>query len=123
MEGFNEEKVVGPFDKLADELHKPVISKFQRRHVNALSIDDTWRADLVDMSEWEKQNKGYKYMLNVIDVFSKYSWSIPMKNKTGLATLEAFSKIVKESDRIPQHIWVDKGKEFYKDVNNWLKEN
>ena len=63
-------------------------------------------------------------MLNVIDVFSKYAWSIPMKNKTGLTTLEAFKKIVKESGRIPKHLWVDKGKEFYnKDVNSWLKEN
>ena len=76
------------------------------------------------MREWEKQNKGYKYLLNVIDVFSKYAWSIPMKNKTGLTTLDAFRKIVKESGRIPKHIWVDKGKEFYnKDVNSWLKEN
>ena len=76
------------------------------------------------MREWEKQNKGYKYMLNVIDVFSKYAWSIPMKNKTGLTTLDAFRKIVKESGRIPKYIWVDKGKEFYnKDVKNWLKEN
>ena len=76
------------------------------------------------MREWGKQNSGYKYMLNVIDVFSKYAWSIPMKNKTGLTTLEAFKKIVKESGRIPNHIWVDKGKEFYnKDVNSWLKEN
>ena len=76
------------------------------------------------MREWEKQNKGYKYMLNVIDVFSKYAWSIPMKNKTGVTTLEAFKKIAKQSDRIPKHLWVDKGLEFYnKDVNGWLKEN
>ena len=61
------------------------------------------------MREWEKQNKGYKYMLNVIDVFSKYAWSIPMKNKTGLTTLEAFKKILKECGRIPKRIWVDKG--------------
>ena len=110
--------VVGPFEKLADELHKPVKRKFQRRHVNAFSIDDVWGADLVDMREWEKQNKGYKYMLNVIDVFSKYAWSIPMKNKTGGTTFEAFRKIANESGRIPKHLWVDKGLEFYnKDVN------
>ena len=63
-------------------------------------------------------------MLNVIDVFSKCAWSIPMKNKTGLTTLEAFKKIAKESGRIPKHIWVDKGLEFYnKDVKIWLTEN
>jgi len=98
--------------------------KFQRRHVNAFSIDDVWGADLVDMREWEKQNKGYKYMLNVIDVFSKYAWSIPMKNKTGVTTSEALRKIAKESGRIPKHIWVDKGLEFYnRDVTGWLEEN
>jgi transposase InsO family protein len=76
------------------------------------------------MGEWNKENKGFKYMLNVIDVFSKYAWSIPMKNKTGVTTLEAFRKIAKESGRICKHLWVDKGLEFYnKDVNGWLKEN
>src|SRR5206468_3158755 len=71
-----------------------------------------------------KQNSGYKYMLNVIDVFSKYAWSIPMKNKTGLTTLEAFQTIAKESGRIPKHLWVNKGLEFYnKGVSSWLKEN
>jgi hypothetical protein len=76
------------------------------------------------MREWEKQNKGYKYMLNVINVLSKYAWSIPMKNKTGVTTLEAFKKITKESGRIPKHLWVDKGLEFYnKDVTSWLEEN
>ncbi len=76
------------------------------------------------MREWEKQNKGYKYMLNVIDVFSKYAWSIPMKNKTAETTLNAFKKIVKDSGRIPKHLWVDKGLEFYnKYMTEWLNEN
>jgi len=76
------------------------------------------------MKEWKAQNKGYKFMLNVIDVFSKFAWSIPMKDKTGKTTLEGFRKIVKESGRIPKHIWVDKGLEFYnKDVTGWLEEN
>ena len=76
------------------------------------------------MREWEKQNKGYKYMLNVIDVFSKYAWSIPMKNKTGVTTLEALRKIAKESGRLGKHFWVDRGLEFYnRDVTGWLEEN
>ena len=76
------------------------------------------------MREWEKQNKGFKYMLNVIDVFSKYAWSIPMKNKTGETTLESLRKIHRESGRIPKHLWVDKGLEFYnKYVTGWLKQN
>jgi hypothetical protein len=63
-------------------------------------------------------------MLNVIDVLSKYAWSVPMKNKTAETTLNAFKEIVKESGRIPKHIWVDRGLEFYnKYMTEWLKEN
>ena len=51
-------------------------------------------------------------MLNVIDVFSKYAWSIPMKNKTGVTTLEALRKIAKESGRLCKHKWVDQGLNF-----------
>ena len=71
-------------------MHKPIRRKFQRRHVDVYEIDDTWGCDLVDMRDLVKQNKGFKYMLNVIDVFSKYAWSIPMKDKTGKTTLDAF---------------------------------
>ena len=56
------------------------------------------------MQEWSKQNRGYRYMLNVIDVFSKYAWSIPLKDKKGLTTTEVFKAIVKQSNRIPRKI-------------------
>ena len=63
-------------------------------------------------------------MLNVVDVFSKYAWSIPMKDKTALTTLNAFKQIVESSKRTPKHIWVDQGKEFYnKHMDEWIKEN
>jgi len=76
------------------------------------------------MQEWSKENKGFRYMLNIVDVFSKYSWSIPLKDKTGQTTLDAFKLIVSQSGRIPKYIWVDEGKEFYnKYMNEWLKEN
>ena len=52
-------------------------------------------------------------MLNIIDVFSKYAWSIPLKDKTGETTLDAFKIIVKQSARKPKFIWVDEGKEFF----------
>ena len=53
-----------------------------------------------------------------------YAWSIPMKDKTGITTLNVFKQIVKASGRIPKYIWVDQGKEFYnKNVDEWLKEN
>src|SRR5881628_3344556 len=76
------------------------------------------------MQEWSKLNKGFRYMLNVIDVFSKFAWSIPLKDKTGQTTLDGFKLIVKQSGRIPKYIWVDEGKEFYnKYMTEWLKEN
>ena len=63
-------------------------------------------------------------MFNVIDVFSKYAWSIPLKDKKGQTTTEAFKAIVKQSNRIPRKIWVDKGKEYYnKNMDEWLQEN
>jgi len=68
--------------------------------------------------------KVFRYMLNVIDVFSKFAWSIPMKDKTGQTKLDAFKLIVNQSGRQPKFIWVDEGKEFYnKYINEWLKKN
>ena len=58
--------------QLADELHKPVRRRFEKRHVFAKQIDDIWAADLVDMSSFSRSNKGYKFLLTVIDIYSKY---------------------------------------------------
>ena len=111
-------------EELADELHAPVKRKFKRRRVISYDVDDIWSCDLVEMQEWSKQNKGYRYMLNVIDVHSKYAWSIPLKDKTGKTVLDAFKQIVHSSGRTPDHIWVDEGKEFYnKLMDEWIKEN
>ena len=111
-------------EELADELHAPVRRKFKRRRVISYGVDDVWSCDLVEMQEWKKQNKGYRYMLNVIDVHSKYAWSIPLKDKTGKTVLDAFKQIVNSSGRKPDHIWVDEGKEFYnKQMDEWIKEN
>ena len=68
---------------LADELHKPVKRKFQKRPVIVVGIDDTWSADLDDMTSFAKFNKGIKYLLTIIDIFSKYAWAAPVRDKTG----------------------------------------
>ena len=74
------------------------------------------------MQQYSKQNKHYKYLLAVIDVFSKYGWLIPLKNKTGVTVSEAFKILFKE--RKPMHIWADKGSEFYnRQVKDLLKDN
>ena len=59
-------------NELAEELYKPVTSKFQRRRVNVNSIDEIWAADLIDMQAFSKNNNGIKYLLTVIDIFSKF---------------------------------------------------
>ena len=60
-----------------------------------------------------KFNKGFRFLLCVIDIFSKYAWVVLLKNKEGISIVCAFQKILKESDRKPNKIWVDKGSEFY----------
>ena len=107
---------------MANELHKPLRKRFARRRVVSNGIDDIWSADLIEMQEFAKSNKGIRYLLNVIDVFSKYVWSIPLKDKTGNSTVEAFNKLIKI--RKPNKLWVDKGKEFYnKSMDKWLEDN
>ena len=109
--------------ELADELHKPVKKKFPRRRVIAKSIDEIWGADLVEMQQFSKWNKGYKYLLMVIDIFSKFGWIIPLKNKTGETVAHAFEKTFKLG-RIPKYLWTDKGKEFYnKDLKKVLQKH
>ena len=71
-----------------------------------------------------KFNKGFRFLLCVIDIFSKYAWVVPLKDKKGISIVNAFQKILKESDRRPNKIWVDKGSEFYNNsFKKWLKDN
>ena len=65
-----------------------------------------------------KFNKGFRFFLCVIDIFSKYAWVIPLKDEKGVSIVNAFQKILKESNKKPNKIWVDKGSEFY---NNSFK--
>ena len=110
-------------EKLADELHKPIKRDFTRQHVIVNHIDEIWAADLVEMQQFSKWNKGYKYLLMVIDVFSKYGWIVPLKDKKGETVTEAFKSIFKDS-RKPEFLWTDKGSEFYnKNVKELLETN
>ena len=67
--------------QLADELHKPIIRKFEKRKVYFSFRDNIWVADLADMQLLSKFNKGFRFLLCVIDIFSKYAWVIPLKDK------------------------------------------
>ena len=71
-----------------------------------------------------KFNKGFRFLLRVIDIFSKYAWIVPLKDKKGVSIVDAFQKILDDSNRKPNKIWVDKGSEFYNNsFKKWLKDN
>ena len=74
--------------------------------------DNIWGVDLADMQSLSKFNKGIKYLLCAIDLFSKYAWVIPLKDKKGTSIVNAFQKIISKG-RKPNKIWVDQGSEFY----------
>ena len=80
-------------DQLANELHKPIIRKFKKRKVYSFFRDNIWGVDLADMQSLSKYNKGIKYLLCVIDLFSKYAWVVPIKDK-GTSIVNAFKKII-----------------------------
>ena len=109
---------------LADELHKPIIKKFDKRKVYSQFKDNIWGVDLANMQSLSRKNKGIKYLLCVIDLYSKYAFVIPLKDKKGISIVNAFNKITKQSERKPNKIWVDQGGEFYNNVfKKWLSDN
>ena len=96
---------------LADELHRPVRKNFPKRYVFVREVDGIWGADLVDMQALAKQNDSYRYILMIIDVFSKYGWAVPLKYKSGEAVKTALESIF--SKNTPKKVWADHGNEFY----------
>jgi transposase InsO family protein len=103
-------------------LHKPVRHRFPRSKVIVAGIDFQWQADLTSLISLSKYNRGYKYLLCVIDVLSKYAWVIPLKNKTGLTLIQAFKTILRQG-RQPKRLQTDKGTEFLnRDVQQFLKK-
>ena len=109
---------------LADERHKPIIRKFNKRKVYSQFKDNIWGVALAAMQSLSRKNKGIKYLLCVIDLYSKYTFVIPLKDKKGISIVNAFNKIIKQSNRKPNKIWVDQGGEFYNNVfEKWLSDN
>ena len=100
-------------EQLAEELHKPILRKLKKRKVYSGFKDDIWGADLADMQLISKFNKKFRFLLCVIDIFGKYAWDVPLKDKKGISVVNAFQKILNQSGRKPNKIWVDKGSEFY----------
>ena len=119
---------------LTNELHKPIIRKFNKRKVYSQFKDNIWGVDLAEMQSLSRKNKGIKYLLCAIDLCSKYAFVIPLNDKKGISIVNAFNKIIKQSNRRakgtsaqhvkPNKIWVDQGGEFYNNVfEKWLSDN
>jgi len=77
----------------AEELLKPIRHKFKKKRVFLYNIGDIWSADLKDMQSISKQNNGFKYLLTVIDLFSKFAYTIPLKSKNADVIIDAFKKL------------------------------
>ena len=105
--------------QLAEELQKPIIRYFKKIKVYSGFKDNIWGVDLADMQSLSKYNKGIRYLLCAIDLFSQYAWVVPLKDKKGISIIDAFQKILKESNRKPSKIRINKGREFY---NNSFKK-
>ena len=98
--------------ELSGEKHKPIIKKFNKIKVHSSFINNVWGADLANMQLISKFSKRILFLLCVIDIFNKYAWVIPLKDKKGIRIMNAFQIILKESNYKANKIWVDEGSGF-----------
>ena len=98
-------------ESIANELHRPARRIFPRRSVVTRFIDDLWQADLIDMQSHSKKNYGFKFILVVIDTYSKYVFVEPLKNKSGKECTKGMLSILKKAN--PKFLQTDNGTEFY----------
>ena len=112
-------------NQLAYSLNKPMLKRFQTRPYKTFGIDDLWQMDLMEMIPYSGINKGYKYILTCVDVFSRFARAIPIKSKSANDMEAAVKTIFKEGH--PDNLQTDLGKEFYhskvKNIINHLKIN
>ena len=106
-----------PNQQLADELHKPIVKKFKKRKAYSSFKYNIYVVDLVDMQLLSTFNKGIRFLLCVINIFSKYAWVFPLEDKKGITVVNASHKILDvsmklHSKRKQNNIWVNKDREF-----------
>ena len=113
-----------PNEQLAGELHKLIIRKFAKRKAHSIFIENICGADLADMQLIITFNKGFRFLLSVFDIYSKYAWYVLLKDKKGITITKDFQKVLDESNCKLNKIWVDKRSEFYiRSMNSWLQDN
>ncbi|XP_036148461.1 uncharacterized protein LOC118647521 [Monomorium pharaonis] len=109
---------------LVEELHAPARRNFPRRRVIVCGYDDLWQADVVEMRSYTRFNRGYHYILTVIDVLSKHAWAVLLKAKSGSEVAIAIAKIIRKDGRCLKNLQTDKEKEFYNaNVQKLLKKH
>ena len=110
--------------ELAEELHKPVIKKFEKRKLQSSFIDSIWVAYLADTQLVSKYINRFRFLLCVVDNYYKFAWVIPLKDERSITITNTFQKILNESNHKPNRIWVDKESESYnRSVVLWMQDN
>ena len=96
---------------------KPPKKNYDTNKTEVYHIDDIWSLDILDLKDYgPENNRGYRYVLVIIDNFSKYGWTIPLKNKNAQTIKDSFENILINSKRKPNLIESDRGKEFYNNI-------
>ena len=98
---------------LTEELHKPIMRKLEKQKVHSSFIDNISGANLANMQIISRFNEEIRFLLCVVDIFSKYVWCFPLKHKEGTTIINALQKVLVESICRPIKIWVDKDSEVY----------
>lgn len=103
-------------------LHKPIRRNFRRRKVFVVGVDQLWQIDLADLSMLSRYNDGFKFLLTVIDCFSRYAFAVPLQNKSATSVVRAFAQTIE--NRRPVYVQSDKGREFLNAIfQEFLKDN
>ena len=104
---------------------KPPKRNYATNKTDVYFIDDIWSLDILDLKDYgPKNNRGYRYVLVTIDNFSKFGWTIPLKNKNAQTIKDSFENIIINSKRKPNLIETDRGKEFYNNIfQDFLNKN
>lgn len=104
-------------------LHRKLRLKFPRRATISRAIDHQWQGDLIVLDKLSKYNKGFRYILTLIDVLSRFAFALPLKRKQGVLVVAALKKIFKTTKRKPKKLQTDEGTEFYNaQVKKYLKK-
>lgn len=103
-------------------LHRRIIRKFPRRKFVSKGLNKIWQADLVDMQAIQKENRGMRFILTVICIFSRQAYAVPIKSKKADDVIKAFTKVLKQAGTKCSHLHTDLGKEFLsKAFQKWLR--